>query len=749
MTHRALVLSTVALLVSACGGGGGGPTPPPPPPPPPPVERPELVTNGAVNAIAVAPDGTAYLGGDFTAIGPWTGSAVVLDPTTGALAAPAPKFSGQVLAAAPDGNGGWYVAGSFRPGAGAPLTSLARLRGDGTVDPAFVTSFDGAVEALAAADGVVYAGGRFEHVGGAARHRLAAVDGATGAVTAWNPTRDPAAIPGLTSSLAPGFGVGLNLVSALAVGNGVIYAGGVARGERWSSWIAAIDPEGAVSAWRPVMDGMGVEALAVRGTTLYAGGSFTTVDGQPRTGLAAFDAAGALSPWSVAAPYVQALAVVDGTLYVGGWFTQVNGQPHVGAFAVDPSGAVSTFDPRLEGDAHPTEPSGAVRTWDPHVDGDAHAFVRLGETLYVAGEFGAAGGARRTNLAAFDRSGALLPWNPAANGPVSALVLSGGKLLAGGGLNSVGAARRSHLAALDAAGRLTAWDPDLGGTSSPPSVKALALVGDRVYAGGVFDQAGGADRRNLAAFDLDGHVLATTPAVDGPVYALASLGGAVYAGGAFTTAGGVHRAGLVAFDPAAGGTVLAFDPALVETPAATPNVYALAARGATLYVGGHFAAAAGAPRQSAAAFAADGTLLPWDPRASDTSGARASVSTLVPAARGVYIGGWFARLGDALRWGVGLVDGTTGAAAAWDPVGRQLDTFVTARSILPVGDTVYVGGSFSEFGDQPRACVAAADAVTGAVTAWNPSAAGDVRSLGVSGGRVLIGAASGLKAVAP
>jgi hypothetical protein len=716
MTHRALVLSTVALLASACKGGGGWD----PPPPRPPVEALDLATNGAVNAIAVAPDGTTYLGGDFTAIGPWTGSAVVLDVTTGALAAPAPKFSGQVLAAAPDGSGGWYVAGSFQPGAGAPLTSLARLRGDGTVDPAFVTSFDGAVEALAAGDGVLYVGGRFEHVGGAARHRLAAIDGATGAVTAWNPTQDPAAIPGLTYPFPPGVGGGLNLVKTLTVGNGVIYAGGVVRGERWSSWIAAIDPTGAVSTWRPVIDGYGVAALAVRGSTLYAGGSFKTVDGQPRTGLAAFDATGALSPWSVAAPDVEALAVIDGTLYVGGAFTQVDGQAHAGAVAIDPSGAVSTWDSPLYADA----------------------FVRVDGTLYVAGDFG---------VRALDASGALLPWNPAANGPVRALVPSGGKLLAGGGLTSVGATRRIGLAALDAAGRLTPWDPDVDGTWFHRSAKALAVVGDRVYVGGDFGGVDGAERRNLAALDLDGHVVATTPAVNGPVYALASLGGAVYAGGAFTTAGGLPRAGLVAFDPAAGGTVLPFDPVLADTRRRDgPTVHALGARGTTLYVGGLFGAAGGTPRQSAAAFGIDGTLLPWNPGAGNSSGEPETVFSLAPTARGVYLGGTFSQLGSEWRGGVGLVDGTTGAVADWDPqlFLPWLEVFAV-YSVLPVGDAVYVGGSFSEFGNRRRANVAAADAVTRAVTAWNPGAGGAVRALGLSGGRVLIGSASGITAVAP
>ena len=43
------------------------------------------VTNGVVRAIAIAPDGTTYIGGDFTYVGPNTGSGAALDASSGAV----------------------------------------------------------------------------------------------------------------------------------------------------------------------------------------------------------------------------------------------------------------------------------------------------------------------------------------------------------------------------------------------------------------------------------------------------------------------------------------------------------------------------------------------------------------------------------------------------------------------------------------------------------------------------------------
>ncbi|HEX2156636.1 MAG TPA: hypothetical protein VHS79_06595, partial [Actinomycetes bacterium] len=96
--------------------------------------------------------------------------------------------------------------------------------------------------------------------------------------------------------------------------------------------VALSGPAGAVVSANPddgtcdANDGR-VNAVAYLGGTVYLGGSFTSVDGQPRSRLAACDAAsGNLLSWNPSANgVVRALKVSPaGTrIYVGGDFTVV------------------------------------------------------------------------------------------------------------------------------------------------------------------------------------------------------------------------------------------------------------------------------------------------------------------------------------------------------------------------------------------------------------------------------------------
>ena len=80
------------------------------------------VTDGPVFAFARLGD-TVYIGGRFSQFGPRTGPGVGIDAVTGQVEPDQPEVSGSgdagdVLAAEPDGSGGWFIGGSFT----APLT---------------------------------------------------------------------------------------------------------------------------------------------------------------------------------------------------------------------------------------------------------------------------------------------------------------------------------------------------------------------------------------------------------------------------------------------------------------------------------------------------------------------------------------------------------------------------------------------------------------------------------------------------
>lgn len=61
------------------------------------------------------------------------------------------------------------------------------------------------------------------------------------------------------------------------------------------------------------------------------------------------------------------------------------------------------------------------------------------------------------------------------------------------------------------------------------------------------------------------------------------------------------------------------------------------------------------------------------------------------------------------------------------------------RAIARSGNTVYIGGSFSVVNGQTRNRLAAFNASTGALLAWNPNVNGEVRALAISGSKIFAG----------
>ena len=117
------------------------------------------VTNGNVRAITATAD-TIYIGGDFTMVGPRTGRGVPINKSDGLPVAGFPQVAGGVVyCAIPDGEGGWYIGGSFTYVAGIARNCLAHIYSNGSLDPDWNPNADNAVRALAIDGSTVYVGG--------------------------------------------------------------------------------------------------------------------------------------------------------------------------------------------------------------------------------------------------------------------------------------------------------------------------------------------------------------------------------------------------------------------------------------------------------------------------------------------------------------------------------------------------------------------------------------------------------------
>ncbi len=236
------------------------------------------VTDGSVSAIATAGP-TTYIGGYFSYVGPNTGSFAAISEATGLALLPYLTIEGEVVTVVPDGSGGWYIGGSFTRVGGIERNRIAHILSDNSLDTSWNPNANGVVRVLAVSGDVVYAGGYFASIGGQGRNYIAALDASTGAATSWNPNANCQ-------------------VNALAVSGETVYAGGCFRriGGKKRSRIAALDAtSGEATSWNPdpsepYYDYVMVNALALSGQTVYVAGSFKSIGGQARTGIAALDA---------------------------------------------------------------------------------------------------------------------------------------------------------------------------------------------------------------------------------------------------------------------------------------------------------------------------------------------------------------------------------------------------------------------------------------------------------------------------
>jgi hypothetical protein len=230
--------------------------------------------------------------------------------------------NGPVYAAVVD-SGNLYIGGSFTVAGNVLATNIAKWNGTNWsalgsgMSGGFALKFFPTVYALVMSGSDLYAGGLFATAGGSPANSIAK----------WNGSSWSALGLGIDSSPPP-------TVFALAMSGTDLYAGGSFRTAGGSPATNIAKWNG--STWSALGSGVngGVRALAVSGNDLYAGGWFTTAGGSPASSIAKWNG----STWSALGsgmsdgssyPTVYALAVSGSELYAGGSFTTAGGGPAV------------------------------------------------------------------------------------------------------------------------------------------------------------------------------------------------------------------------------------------------------------------------------------------------------------------------------------------------------------------------------------------------------------------------------------
>jgi hypothetical protein len=594
--------------------------------------------NGPVRALAKDAN-NLYIGGDFTSVGKDIPNGTAVDVTTAVASSGFAKPNGTVVQAIPDGNGGWFIRGSFTRVGSQNRRYLARINADGSLH-AFNVTHSADINDIFLDGNVLYLAGTFTSINGQFRTRLAAVDATTGTLTSWS----------------------------------------------------------------PVVNGNG-HAIAKRGNTVYVGGSYTTAGGQPRSGLAAFDATtAAVTSWNPAPDaYVQKIFLHGNSIYVAGDFAYIGGQSRyrIAEFNAT-TGLVTGFAP------------------DPNFYTTVNTVVNaVGGPVYVGGNFTSIGGAGRKYVAALDSvTGVATSWDPQVNDAVYALHVDGSNVYMAGNFTTVGGQSRNRAASVDAATAApNAWDPGvMKMLTGQQFVGTLSRVGDNFYLGGSYTAINSETRNYLAALDLNtGVATSWAPTVGGSVRSLVRDGSTLYAGGYF---------GITSFDLPSG--------AANWSNALPVGSYigTIALGNGNLYVGGGFGTMGGQPRTYLAAMdAATGAVTSWNP------GANSNVNTVFFHNNLVYVGGAFTTIAGQSRTYLAALDAATGTATSWNP---QPNGWI--HSIAASGSDVYAGGRFSLIGGVARNRLAKLNNTNGAaLPLWNPNVNNTVNTVVLRDGLLFFG----------
>ncbi|HPD18717.1 MAG TPA: hypothetical protein PLF61_03520, partial [Candidatus Goldiibacteriota bacterium] len=293
-----------------------------------------------------------------------------------------------------------------------------------------------------------------------------------------------------------------------------------------------------ITTWQPDLNSY-VYSIAPEtstSTNIAIGGSFRAAKTLFRNNLASVNIlSDVIYAWNpnVNGP-VYALALTKTAVYAGGSFTKVNGNAYLRNY-------LAAFDMSF----------GNANAWDPNVNGDVYTLLPIGNYMYIGGAFTSIGFAAtaRNYGAAVDvgDSSVIYSWDPNTNGPIKDLTELNGIIYAGGYFTktSGGTYIRNYAAAFSLAGGITqTWNPNCNNYV----YNVEAGPDYNIYLGGNFTSVSGGNRNRIAAVDTDGKLLMFNPNADNPVYGLYINGNTLIMAGAFLTMNGLSRPYVAAWD---------------------------------------------------------------------------------------------------------------------------------------------------------------------------------------------------------
>ena len=633
----------------------------------------------------------------------------------------------QINAVVSDGLGNIYIGGEFSSIQGIPAKGIAKW--NGTAWSALGSGINGRINAIAVSGNDVYVGGSFN---------VAVSDGMARNVAKWDGTA--------WTRMGNGLGGGTHVVRSVAVYGGNVYIGGSFNTADGSPASGIVKWDGSAYSALPIAAGE-IRSLVVSGGALYAGG-FVAVTAGPSVGIVKWDGSSWTELGTAANTNVTSITFSGSDMYVGGSIILTGQQnSHVakfdgttwtrlGFFSNGIVNAVAVYNGDLYAGGYLPDPPNTFNhlakwngtTWTgvgggvsggTSVSETVMALATIDNTLYVGGNFTTAGGQGARNISRYAAGTWSAFSGTGIDSAASAIAVSGNDIYVGGSFTSAGTLTVNKIAKWNSVAN--SWSAlGTGVTAANGSVNAIAVAGDKVYAGGNFTNIGGVNANNIAVWNGTAWSALGT-GVNSSVTAIIVRGEDVYVGGGFTTAGGAAANRVAKWN----GTAWAgLDSAIL------PNtVVSMSFMGNDLYVGVPTTTIANPAYFSKY----DGTS--WTQLGADL-GDR-GVSSVAVLGSDVYVAGGFTSINGTTVNRIAKWNGTS-----WSALGGGLPSptgQLGGVRLAAAGNELIAIGDFTVAGGGPADRIARWNG-----TAWSPLGTGlngDASSIVSTGGDILVGGA--------
>ncbi|MFZ5554686.1 MAG: T9SS type A sorting domain-containing protein [Bacteroidota bacterium] len=470
------------------------------------------------------------------------------------------------------------------------------------------------------------------------------------------------------------------------------------------------------------------------------GGTFNSFNGTGNAYLVHIDTLGnIIYDMPVVSGSVFSLCISGDTLFLGGDFFNVNGQSRskIAAWKLS-TGTLLPMNYNVGDRVNSIIPNGnklliggrftmigatvrwrlaelnrntnSITTWNPNSDGEVYSMHKRGDSLYVCGGFNNIGGQSRFKLAAVSvSSGTVLGWNPVINNYMSSIYAKDSVLILCGGFTQVNGIPKNYLAAVKFSdgSLVSSWGPALNGF-----VSGVMEYNDKMFLTGGFTSINSISRRYVGLIDKNTcstitnfNIITTGTGIPKNV-CVAYNRLAFY--GTHLGMGGYYCNNFAAIDLNTGKGKQNFIPVI------SGDVQTILLDSGKLFIGGNIGAVNGFPRGLVACLDTSGALLPWNPNV--FGGMGAYVRTLEKTGDTIFIGGNYSQIGGISRPNLGAVNSNTGSLFSWNPSPNY-----AVYSIKNYNNKLYVAGVFTSISSTSTRKIACYNLPALTITSFNPT----------------------------